>query len=72
VRSPTDRWKAILTKVAEYLNAGVLVVCVLDSQTETLNVYRQDDPPQVLTTVDELTLPELHGDFRVAVQSFFE
>ena len=30
VRSATDRWREILDKVSEYLNAGVLVVVVLD------------------------------------------
>src|SRR5438552_2349446 len=30
VRSPTDRWRKVLAKVLEYLEAGVSVVCVLD------------------------------------------
>lgn len=72
VRSPGDRWGEILTKVAEYLNAGVTVVGVLDPQTHTLIVYRADELPQVLTKDDELVLPELHADFRVPVSRFFE
>jgi Uma2 family endonuclease len=72
VRSPGDRWKKILAKVLEYLNAGVSVVCVLDPQTQTLTVYREDELQQVLTVDDELFLPELHPDFRVPVRQFFD
>ncbi len=72
VRSPTDRWKDILVKVGEYLDAGVTVVCVLDPQTETLTVYRPDELQQVLTAEDDLTLPELFAEFRVPVRKFLE
>ncbi|MBL8796286.1 MAG: Uma2 family endonuclease [Planctomycetia bacterium] len=72
VRSPSDLWKEILAKVAEYLKAGVLVVGVHDEQTQTITLYRQDELPRVLTITDELTLPELHADFRAPVARFFE
>src|SRR5437868_12784 len=42
VRSPGDSWKYILAKAAEYLNAGVVIVCVLDPERETATVYRAD------------------------------
>src|SRR5262245_10762055 len=32
IRSPDDRRSKLLTKVAEYLNVGVAVVCVLDDE----------------------------------------
>jgi Uma2 family endonuclease len=72
VRSPTDRWSEVLAKVAEYLSAGVQVVCVHDMQTETLTIHRPDQPPQVLRSDDELVLPEIHADFRVPIRRFFE
>jgi Uma2 family endonuclease len=73
VRSPTDRWSEILTRVGEYLKAGVLVVCVLDPQTETLIVYPGDEIQRVLSADDELTLPEVLGpDFRVPVRRFLD
>lgn len=73
VRSPTDRWSHVIAKVGEYLNAAVLVVCVLDPQTETLTVYHADEIQRILTEDDELSLPELLGpDFRVPVRRFFE
>jgi Uma2 family endonuclease len=72
VRSAWDRWPRILVKVGEYLSAGVLVVCVHDVYSHTLTVYRPEQPPQVLGEDDELTLPEVHADFRVAVRRLFE
>ena len=71
VRSPSDRWAKVLEKVAEYLNAGVLRVCVLDPPTRTIHVYLPAQPEFQLTEDEELTLPELHEDFREAVSRFF-
>ncbi|MCC6417830.1 MAG: Uma2 family endonuclease [Gemmataceae bacterium] len=72
VRSPTDRWKKVLAKVAEYLNAGVAVVCVLDAQTETAHAYFEDQPTQIFQADQELVLPELLPGFQVRVRRFFE
>lgn len=72
VRSPTDRWGEILTKIGEYLNAGVLVVGLLDPDDETITLYRNERPHQTLTVNDELTLPEVHAELRIAVRRFFE
>lgn len=72
VRSPSDRWPAVTVKAAEYLNAGVLVVCVLDPETESVGVYTQEEFPRRLTADEELTLPEVFPDFRVAVRQLFE
>jgi Uma2 family endonuclease len=72
VRSPSDRWSLILRKVAEYLDAGVLVVCVLDPQTETAHLYYPDQPSQILTADQELTFPTILPGFRVVVRRFFE
>jgi Uma2 family endonuclease len=72
VRSPTDRWRDLLTKVSEYLNAGVQVVCVLEPETQRLYVYRAEQPEQLLDRADDLVLPELHPDFRVPVRQLFE
>lgn len=72
VRSPTDRWRQVLAKVVEYLNAGVHVVCVLDEMSQTVRVYTADQPEQVLAASEELALPDVLGDFRVLVSRFFE
>ena len=72
VRSPSDRWPKVLAKVAEYLEAGVLVVVVLDPEPQMVHLYYADRPARILGPDDELTLPEVLGDFRVAVRRFFE
>jgi Uma2 family endonuclease len=72
VHSPMDGWSQVHAKVAEYLTAGVLVVCVHDIQTRTLTVFRAEDSPQRLTEDDELHLPEIHKDCRLPVRAFFE
>ncbi len=72
VRSPTDRWGQILAKVGEYLQAGVTLVCVLDETTQSGYVYRSDQPVQVFTAEQELTLPEALPGFRGVVGRFFD
>jgi Uma2 family endonuclease len=72
VRSPFDRWSKLLFKVGEYLAAGVSVVCVLDQVLETVHVFRDEEFRHTLHNSDELHLPEILSDFRVAVQRFFE
>jgi Uma2 family endonuclease len=71
VRSPGDRWREILAKVAEYLAAGVLRVCVLDQQTETIRVYSPDEPEVKLTRDQELVLPDILPGFAARVERFF-
>ncbi len=72
VRSPTDRWSKVLAKVAEYLDAGVTVVCVLDQVSEAVQVFRNEELRVTLHNSDELHLPDVLGDLRVRVQRFFE
>jgi len=71
IRSPSDRWSAILEKVAEYLHVGVPQVLVLDPETATVQVYSDKQPTRVLSESDVLTLPEILGDFEVPVRSLF-
>jgi len=72
VRSPEDRWPKMLAKVVEYLDAGVTIVGVLDPEANTLHLYEGDQPVRILSEHDELTMPRLLGEFRVAVSRFFE
>lgn len=72
VRSPTDRWGRILAKVAEYLEAGVTVVCVLDQMTERCVIYRAEEAVQIVLPEQELILPDILPEFRVVVRRFFE
>ena len=68
----SDRWPKVLAKVAEYLDAGTTVVIVLDDERELAHVYRADGTTRMLTAEEELTIPDLLGDFRVRVGRFFE
>ena len=71
VRSPSDTWTDVFTKVGEYLDAGIPVV-VLDPETCSASVYRPGGELQrILHNSDELTLPELPG-FAVRVSELFE
>ena len=72
VRSPSDRWPKLLAKVAEYLEAGVHVVCILDDDSQTALLYYAEQPTRTLGPDDDLALPEVLGDFRVPVRRFFE
>jgi Uma2 family endonuclease len=72
VRSPDDRWAEIWEKVAEFLNAGVQIVCVLDDDTRTARLYSADQPERVLHKDEELAFPGILGDFRRRVGDFFE
>jgi Uma2 family endonuclease len=72
VRSPRDRWPKLLAKVAEYLEAGVSVIVVLDDEHRTAHVFSTDGPNRILGPDDELTFPGLLGDFRVTVRRFFD
>lgn len=71
VRSPDDRWKNILTKVAEYLQAGVLTVCVVDPEDEIVIVYHPDRPEERLDIEKTLNFPEILPGFAVQVRELF-
>jgi Uma2 family endonuclease len=72
VLSKSDRWPRVLQKVAEYLNVGVPVVCVLDSRNRTARLYFADAPEIVLSRDDELTFPNQLPGFSVRVGDLFE
>lgn len=74
LRSPDDRTSDVLEKVAEYLHAGVECVCVFDTLHETVSVYEEtaDAAMLVLRVDDDLALRQIHADFRVHVDEFFD
>lgn len=71
IRSAETRWKDLHKKVGEYLEAGVLIVCVVDPDAKTVHVFSADQPVRVLTTADEWTLPEVLPGFSVRLADFF-
>lgn len=72
VLSPDDRWPKVLAKVAEYLEAGVPLVCVVDPRKNTIHLHRPDGEGRTLGLDDDWSAPEILGEFRVPVRRFFE
>jgi Uma2 family endonuclease len=72
VKSPSDRWPAITTKAGEYLNAEVIVVCVVDAVTQSVVVYLNNEAPRRHTFEEDLQLPEVLPGFAIPVRRFFE
>lgn len=71
IRSADSRWKNLLRKVGEYLEAGVTSVCVVDPDAQTVHVFSADQPVRVLTIADEWTLPEVLPGFSVKLSELF-
>jgi Uma2 family endonuclease len=72
VFSPNDRWSKVHGKIGEYLEAGVLLVAVVDPKTTSVYLYRADEADRTLGPDDEFSAPEILGDFRIPVRRFFE
>jgi hypothetical protein len=58
--------------VAEYLEAGVGTVCVLDDATRTAQVYGAEAPVRLLTEADALEFPGVLPGFRLDLRRLFE
>jgi Uma2 family endonuclease len=72
MRSPTYDWPAIFEKIADYLSAGVKAVVVVDPYTKTASIYRKSSPPELFTSDDTLTIPDVLPGFEISVARFFE
>lgn len=70
VMSPSDRWPEILSKVSEFLRAGVLEVWVIDPARRRVHLYQSDDEPTVLDASDKLASLALAG-LEFGVQELF-
>ncbi len=72
ILSPSDQQEDILDKVEAYLNAGTLLVWVIEPVFKTVMVYRAGLPPQGLNVTQELSgEPHLPG-FKVAIAELLE
>ncbi len=70
IKSPSDSWIDLLTKVIEYLKVEVRVVVLIDPVKRTVSIYRADDQ-QILGTSELLTLNDVSPGFAVPVQQLF-
>ena len=71
VRSPSEGWNGVFTKVGEYLSAGVRVVVVLDIDSRSASVYRTDARQQILEGGAELAAPDVLPGFAVPLDRLF-
>lgn len=71
VRSPNDRWPKVLGRVSEFLDAGVLIVYVVDPKKEVVIAFDADQPGRTLRDDDEMTFPEPLSALRIAVRQLF-
>ena len=71
VLSFVDPRPRVLAKVAEYLIAGVLMVCVLDPDVQIAHVFSAEEPDYIVTADQDLEFPGLLPGFHVQVGRFF-
>lgn len=71
VRSPNDSLLEVGQKVADYFRAGVKVVLVADPAAETVTAHRPGQQPQVFSSADTLTIPDIIPGFQMAVADVF-
>ena len=71
IRPENDYWKNILQKVAEYLNANVLTVVVIDPERQQAHLD-SDNETTVLDATDLLTFPDGLPGFEGVIGQLFE
>lgn len=71
VRSPNDRMSKITRRIGQFLTWGVPMVWLIDPEDQTVTIYGQDRPPEVLEFDQELTGDGILADFRCRVEEFF-
>jgi Uma2 family endonuclease len=72
VLSPDDRWPRVLKKITEYLDAGVIAVCTLDPELQTVQIHTDGSSARVLRRDDEFALPEVLPGFACRTSEFFD
>ena len=71
VRSRTDRWRGLMSKATQFLDAGAGCVLVLDPDSASARVFYPDAPNEVFTSGQTLTLGDALPGFEVAVADLF-
>jgi len=71
VRSPSDTWTQVFTKIVNYLGAGVPIAVLVDPTTRTVSVYGDAVGQRVLNANETLTLPEVLPGFSVPIATLF-
>lgn len=65
LRSKSDSLKSLQDKMEEYLENGLLLGWLIDIQNKTVEVYRPQEPPEVLQKPSVLTGDSILSNFSV-------
>lgn len=71
VVSPTDRYREVEEKAEEFLEAGVVLVWVVNPSNRSVRIFRRDTMPVQLGPNDELTAEDIMPGFRCRVADLF-
>lgn len=69
--SPSDRWQAVMEKVARYLRAGTRLVWVVNPRDQTLLVFRAEGSSKTLHLGDEIDGEDVLPGFRLPLRTVF-
>jgi len=72
VVSPTDRYTVIMDKIAQYFSLGVSVVWLVDARHATVSVYHGTLQPEVLSSTQTLTAPDILPGLALSLAELFE
>jgi Uma2 family endonuclease len=72
VRSPSDSPRKVIEKALEFLDAGVLMICVLDPEARTATIYRSELAEETVLADATLAFPELLPGWELPLGKLFE
>ena len=72
VISPNDRYAEVDEKVADWLNAGTIVVVVVNPRNRTVKVHRSPNDITSLEETDTLDVRDIVPDWRMPIKDIFE
>jgi Uma2 family endonuclease len=67
VKSPSDRLQTLRDKIQAFLQAGTQIGILINPETQTLEVYRLEQPMQLLQGNETLTIPELLPGWQISI-----
>ena len=71
VKSPSDSVKKLRDKIQDFLKLGTRVGIFINSENQTVEVYRTRQLPEILRDGDVLTLPDLLPGWEVRISDLW-
>lgn len=71
VKSPSDRWRSVMAKVGEYLDASVTEVWVVDPEDHSIDIFRNDRKQIRLSGSQVLSSEDVLPGFECTVRDLF-